>query len=81
MEEQESKMEGQESKHDRFKRLASKRVQNAIKKIELIGNLSSPGYEYSEEDVEKIFTSLQQTLDSVKESFSKRKPKIKTFEL
>ena len=74
-------MEGQESKHDRFKRLASKRVQNAVKKIELIGNLSSPGYEYSEEDVEKIIAMLQETLDQVKDSFSKRTPKVKEFEL
>ncbi len=74
-------MEGQESKHDRFKRLASKRVQNAIKKIELIGNLASPGYEYSEEDVEKIITAVQQTLDQVKDSFLKRKPKVQSFEL
>ncbi|MFH1459568.1 MAG: hypothetical protein ABIG64_04255 [Candidatus Omnitrophota bacterium] len=74
-------MEGQESKHDRFKRLASKRVQNAIKKIEIIGNLASPGYEYSEEDVEKITSSLQATLDQVKNAFSKRKPKVQNFTL
>lgn len=74
-------MEGQESKHDRFKRLASKRVQNAVKKIELIGNLASPGYEYSEEDVEKIMNALQETIDQVKDAFSKRKPKVNKFEL
>ena len=81
MEGQESTMGGQESKHDRFKRLASKRVQNAIKKIELIGNLASPGYAYSEEDVEKIITAMQEALDRVKDAFSKRKPKIEKFEL
>jgi len=74
-------MEGQESKHDRFKRLASKRVQNAVKKIELIGNLASPGYEYTQEDVEKIITALQATLDQVKDVFSKRKPKVQEFKL
>ena len=62
-----------ESKHDKFKRLASQRVTNAIKKIELIGNLSSSGYEYAPEEVEKIFVSLQQTLDSTKNRFSKVK--------
>lgn len=36
-----------ESKHDKFKRLATQRVTNALEKIELIGNLSSSGYEYS----------------------------------
>ncbi|UCB57039.1 MAG: hypothetical protein JSV30_00110 [Candidatus Omnitrophota bacterium] len=62
-----------ESKHDKFKRLASQRVTNAIKKIELIGNLSSPGYEYTAEEVDKIFTALQRTLDNTKGRFSKEK--------
>ena len=62
-----------ESKHDKFKRLATARVTNALKKIELIGNLSSSGYEYSPEEVEKIFVSLQQTLDNTKARFSKSK--------
>ena len=62
-----------ESRHDKFKRLASQRVRNAIKKIELIGNLSSPGYESNSEDVEKIFATLQQTIDTAKGRFSKSK--------
>ena len=71
-----------ESKHDKFKRLASQRVTNAIKKIELIGNLSSSGYEYAPEEVEKIFASLQQTLDSTKNRFSKvKKEETDKFEL
>jgi hypothetical protein len=71
-----------ESKHDKFKRLVSRRVTNAIKKIELIGNLSSPGYEYTPEEVEKIFTSLQQILDTTKSKFSKaKKEETGKFEL
>jgi len=62
-----------ESKSDKFKRLATQRVTNAIKKIELIGNLSSSGYEYAAEEVEKIFTSLQQTVENTKARFSKSK--------
>lgn len=62
-----------ETKHDKFKRLATQRVTNALKKIELIGNLSSSGYEYSPEEVEKIFAALQHTLDSTKSRFSKSK--------
>ncbi|NQT75417.1 MAG: hypothetical protein HQ566_02720 [Candidatus Omnitrophica bacterium] len=60
-----------ESKSDKFKRLAAQRVTNALKKIELIGNLSSPGYEYAQEEVDKIFSALQQTLDNTKARFSK----------
>jgi len=62
-----------ESKHDKFKRLANQRVANALKKIELIGNLSSSGYEYASEEVDKIFVAIQQTLDSTKSRFSKNK--------
>jgi len=71
-----------ESKHDKFKRLATLRVTNAIKKIEIIGNLSSAGYEYNPEEIEKIFMSLQQTLDSTKSRFSKsKKEETGKFEL
>ena len=71
-----------ESRHDKFKRLASQRVRNAIKKIELIGNLSSPGYESNSEDVEKIFATLQQTIDTAKGRFSKsKKEEAGKFEL
>jgi len=70
-----------ESKQDKFKRLASKRVTNAIHKIELIGNLSGSSYECSAEDVEKIITALQQAVNGVKERFSKKVPESKKFEL
>ena len=70
-----------ESKHDKFKRLATRRVSNAIKKIEMIGNLSSSSYEYTEEEVEKMFSSLQGTLDNVKGLFSSKQPEAKKFEL
>ncbi len=62
-----------ENKHDKFKRLASQRVTNAIKKIELIGNLSGAGYESTPEEMEKIFKALQDTLEGVKDKFSKTK--------
>ena len=71
-----------ETKHDKFKRLAAQRVTNALKKIELIGNLSSPGYECTSEEVEKIFATLQQTLDNTKSRFSKaKKEETGKFEL
>lgn len=62
-----------ESKSERFKRLASKHVNATMKQIELIGNLSSGSYEYSEEQVNKIFDTLQESLDSAKAMFSKTK--------
>ena len=70
-----------ESKSDRFKRLATKRVKNAISKIELIGNLASPGYEYTSEEVEKISSALQESVDKVKAAFSKQQPGKTEFNL
>jgi hypothetical protein len=50
--------------------------------MELIGNLSSSGYEYSQEEVDKIFTAIQQTVDNAKGRFSKgKKEEAKKFEL
>ena len=68
-----------ESKSERFKRLASKRVNATMKQIELIGNLSSGSYEYSEEQVSKIFDTLQESLDSAKAKFSKTKQTKEAF--
>ena len=64
-------MENAESKADKFKRLAEPRVGSAIKKIEIIGNLASNGYEFSADQVEKILTGLRATVDEVEKKFQK----------
>jgi len=74
-------MEGKESKHDKFKRLATIRVQNALKKIELIGNFASPSYEYTEEEAQKILSALQESVDTVKSKFDKKPSRGPKFEL
>ena len=70
-----------ETKSDKFKRLASKRVVNAISKIELITNLAGSGYEYTPEQVEKILTALQGSVDKVKAAFLKQKIEKTDFKL
>ena len=70
-----------ESKSDKFKRLASKRVVNAIQKIELITNLAAPSYESTPEEVTKILTALQGSVDKVKAAFSKQKIEKSVFKL
>ena len=70
-----------ESKSDKFKRLASKRVVNAISKIELIANLAAPSYESTPEEVAKILAALQGSVDKVKASFSKQKIDKTVFKL
>ena len=80
-EENEVKSAEGESKSDKFKRLATKRVKNAISKVELITNLSGSGYEYTPEEVEKILNALQGSVDKVKAAFSKQKITKSEFEL
>lgn len=70
-----------ESKSDKFKRLASKRVVNAIQKVELIANLAAPSYEYTQEEVTKILGALQGSVDKVKAAFSKQKIEKTVFKL
>lgn len=55
---------------DKFVRLATKRVNNAIKAINLIGNLSNKSnYDYTDEDVAKIFRALQAEIGACKKRF------------
>ena len=55
-----------ETKADRFTRLAVARVSKAIKAIQNIGNLGGPNYEKTQEQVEKISEALQVAcMDSV----------------
>ena len=81
MVENEEKDVAGESKSDKFKRLASKRVVNAIQKIELIANLSASSYESTPEEVTKILTALQSSVDKVKAAFSKQKIDKTVFKL
>ncbi len=59
-----------ETDREKFVRLANKRVNNAIKAIELIGNLSNrSNYDYSQKDAEKIFLALGKELKVCRERF------------
>lgn len=55
---------------EKFKRLAEKRVNNAIKNIRLIGNLSNrSNYSYTDQEVDKIFRALDKELKHAKSRF------------
>lgn len=64
-------MDPQESKAEKFKRLAEPRVESTLKKIKILGNLSSSGYEFSYDQVEKIITSLRLAVDELEKKFQK----------
>ena len=57
-------------KQTKFKELAERIVNNAIKQLELIGNLSNKNnYSYSEEDCQKIFRAIDNEVKEVKRRF------------
>lgn len=73
---------GRESPHDKFRRLAEARVNKAIDKITLVGNLASRNYKFTIDDVESIRVQLQNALDATMARFrKKRKEGIKPFSL
>lgn len=54
----------------KFVELATKRVNNAIKAIQLIGNLSNrSNYDYTDADVDKIFAALNKELKQCRDRF------------
>ena len=60
-----------ESRKDRFNRIASKRTNEIINKIRILGNCSNKSsYEYSKEDIDKIFNTLNLELKETKSKFS-----------
>ena len=68
-----------ESKNEKFKRLANKRVPSALEKLELVKNLSNTNnYEYSKEEVDEIIKALNKSVIEIKNSFNeKTTPKFK----
>lgn len=55
----------------KFKLLAEKRVNRALRDIKLIGNLSNKrNYTYEEGDPEKIFRALKKGLDEMRARFN-----------
>lgn len=59
-----------EDKSEKFIRLAEQRVTTAIKKIQIVGNLSNKAvYEYTQEQVDQLIESLQNEIEELKSKF------------
>ena len=55
---------------EKFKNLAEKRTNNAIKTIKLIGNLANPShYDYTDEQIKKILNALSAEVATTKKKF------------
>ena len=59
-----------ESKRERFVRLAEARTNKIIDMVKLLGNCSNTNvYEYSQEDVDKIFSAIEAEVRNAKEKY------------
>jgi len=62
---------GNETKRERFVRIAETRTNKIIDMIRLLGNCSNKGnYSYTEEDVKKIFSTIETELKAAKAKFA-----------
>jgi len=58
------------TKSDRFKRLAGNRTRRTIKDLKLLGNLANTAsYEYSVEDITKVFSAIEGEVRTAKSRF------------
>lgn len=63
-------MSRSESKRDAFRRLATQRTNNVLGRLRVLGHCSNPHlYEYSDEDVKRIFKAIDAELRAVKAKF------------
>lgn len=70
------------AKQENFKRIAESRVNKIIEMISKLENLNNTSfYEYSDEQMDNIFSAIQKELDKQKEIFKNNKNNKKRFEL
>lgn len=64
-------MERKETNRERFIRIGEARTQKIIDMIELLGNCSNQyNYEYTQKDVEKMFSAIDTALKASKARFT-----------
>jgi len=70
----------QEQKREMFKRLATQRTNSVLQRLKVLGNCSNrSAYDYTEEEINKIFSEIERKVKEVKSKF--HFPKIKEFKL
>lgn len=68
-----------ETRRERFVRLAEARTNKIIDMIQLLGNCSNASaYEYTNSDIDKIFTAIDSELKEAKKKFNKMESKKAT---
>lgn len=73
-------MTNQEEKHNKFIKLAEKRVSKLLHQLKLIGNLSNrSSYYYTEGEIKRIFNSIDKEMKRIKNLF--KIPEYEKFSL
>ena len=58
------------NKRERFKRLGAYRTNEVLKRLKVLGNCSNrSAYEYTEEEINKIFSEIEKTVKETKSKF------------
>jgi hypothetical protein len=68
-----------ETGREKFLRLAPARMETALKKISLVGNLAGPGYQHEQYEATQIIKALTEAVDDVARKFHKAKSGKKGF--
>lgn len=72
--------QNKEQKRERFKRLATQRTNLVLLRLKVLGNCANrSAYDYSEEEVNKIFSEIERRVRETKAKF--HFPKNKEFKL
>jgi hypothetical protein len=73
-------MKNNEINRERFKRLATQRTNTVIQRLKVLGNCSNrSAYDYTEEEINKIFSEIDRRVRETKAKF--HFPKNKDFKL
>jgi len=73
-------MASQTEKRERFKKLAVYRTNEVLKRLKILGNCANrSAYDYTEEEVNKIFSEIERKVREIKAKF--HFPKNKEFKL
>lgn len=69
-----------ESKKEKFRRLAEHRTNEVMVKLQILGNCANrQAYDYDEEEIDKIFNAIEKVIKEVKAKFDF--PKEREFKL
>jgi len=64
----------EETRQQRFKRVATRRTNDILNRLRILGNCSNKSsYSYDEEEIKKIFSAIEGELRSVKAMFANTK--------